>query len=196
MFKKFVFLFALCGCAFALSAQNAIDVERVDFNGLRDNWIQLEVKLACRGKVAEGAKNPNFVERIKVKPYIAWKTDSAKNEFSYYSSEVEVVIMEKGDDNNVYFYLPGLIVERDQLTDTPDFYYIEVSVNDEVIKPQRPAFSSSITNAKILESFIKNAESNGSVNEFILTPLHLLAPGVDVGRVSDLPTFLRREPRN
>ena len=42
------------------------------------------------------------------------KGDSA-DEFVYFTSEVEVLIMEQRDQNNVYFYLPGAVMERDGL---------------------------------------------------------------------------------
>jgi hypothetical protein len=102
--------------------------------------------------------------------------------------------MEQGDDNNVYFYLPGLIVERDQLSTNPEFYYVEISVNGVLQPPQRAAMSSSITSLDILQSFISRADSEGVVNDHVLMPIYLVS-GIDFGRVDDLPIFLRRDVR-
>ncbi len=57
--------------------------------------------------------------------------------------------------------------------------------------------SSTIPNLDVLNSFISKAESEGAENEHVLMPIYLLSgSGVDLGRVSQLPAFLRREVRN
>ncbi len=198
MKKYFVPLLAFfCVGVYMLSAQEAIKVDRVDFNSLNDDWIQMEIKLSCEGNPKPDARHRNYVEKIKLKAYIAFERDAKTRSYDYYTSEIEILIMEKGDDNNVYFFLPGLIVERDQLQTTPDFYYVEVSVDGEVQKPQKAAMSSSIPNLDILNSFTSKANSEGAVHEHMLMPIYLVAgSGVDVGRVSDLPAFLRKDVRD
>lgn len=199
MKKYFVPILVLLTSSFGLSAslaaQEAIRVDRVDFNSLKDDWIQLAVELSCHGNESPEARNPNYVEKIKVKAYLAYERDAQKRAFDYYTSEVEIVIMEKGDDNNVYFYLPGLVVERDRLRKDPDFYYIEVSVDGEAQKPQKLAMSNNIPNLEILNSFTSKADSEGQVNAHILMPIYLVT-GADLGRISDLPVFLRRDLRD
>jgi len=194
MKKYFAPILAFFAGTIALSAQEAIQVDRVDFNSLRDDWIQVEIELSCDGNPAEDARDKDYVEKIKVKAYLAFTRDESAREYDYYTSEAEISIMEKGDDNNVYFYLPGLIVERDQLKTDPDFYYVEVSVNGEPQKPQKTAMSSNIPNLDILNSFLSKAESEGADNEHLLMPIYLVS-GIDLGRVSDLPAFLRRDVR-
>ncbi len=179
----------------ALLAQEAIQVDRVDFNSLRDDWIQMEIELSCEGNPSPDARDKRYVENIKVKAYLAYERDAAAREYDYYTSEAEIIIMEQGDDNNVYFYLPGLIVERDQLPTDPEFYYVEVSVNGEAQKPQKSAMSSNIPNLEILQSFTSQADSEGSENEHLLMPIYLVS-GIDLGRVDKLPAFLRRDVRD
>ncbi len=195
MKKYFVPILALLAGSISLCAQEAIKVDRVDFNSLRDDWIQMEIELSCAGNPSPDARDSNFVEKIKVKAYLAYLRDASARQYDYYTSEVEIIIMEKGDDNNVYFYMPGLIVERDQLKTDPDFFYVEVSVNGEAQKPQKPAMSSNIPNLEILNSFISKADSEGAENEHILMPIYLTS-GIDLGRVSKLPAFLRRDVRD
>ena len=121
MKKYFIPVLALLAGSLSTIAQEAIKVDRVDFNDLRDDWIQMEIELSCSGNPSEDARDPNFVEKIKVKAYLAYERDASQRSYDYYTSEVEIVIMEKGDDNNVYFYLPGLIAERDHLKPNPRF---------------------------------------------------------------------------
>jgi hypothetical protein len=195
MKKCFVPVMALLVSALGVCAQEAIKVDRVDFNSLRDDWIQVEIELSCVGNPAPDARDKNYVEKIKVKAYLAYTRDAATRAYDYYTSEIEIIIMEKGDDNNVYFYLPRLIAERDQLQTKPDFYYVEVSVNGEPQQPQKSAMSSSIPNLDILNSFVSKADAEGGDNQHILMPIYLTS-GIDLGRVSDLPAFLRRDVRD
>lgn len=191
-----LFLAFAASALFAQSvfAQEAIQVDRVDFNSLRDDWIQMEIELSCDGNPAEDARNDRFVEKIGVKAYIAYERDASNREYDYYTSEVEIVIMEQGDANNVYFYLPGGIVERDRLKKDPDFFYVEVTVNGETQEPQKKAMSTNIPNLEVLNSFTSRAESEAGVNDDLLMPIYLVS-GIDLGRVSDQPTYLRRDVR-
>ena len=195
MKKYFVSILTFVSAFLILPAQEDIRVDRIDFNSLRDDWIQMEIELSCEGNSAEEARDKDYVEKIKVKAYLGYTRDASARSYDYYTSEIEILIMEKGDDNNVYFYLPGLIVERDQLKTDPDFYYVEVSVNGDAQKPQKAAMSSNIPNQDILDSFISKADSEGADNEHVLMPYYLVS-GIDLGRVSQLPAFLRREVRN
>ena len=198
MKQSFLPILALLVGAFApgiISAQEAIKVDRVDFNSLRDDWIQMEIELSCHGNPNPDARDDDYVEKIEIKAYLAYERDAGERAYDYYTSEIEIIIMEQGDDNNVYFYLPGLIAERDQLQTDPDFYYVEVSVDGELQKPQTAAMSSNIPNLEILNSFISKADSEGDVNEHLLMPIYLVN-GIDLGRVSDLPAFLRRDVRD
>jgi hypothetical protein len=175
-------------------AQEAIKVDRVDFNSLRDDWIQMQIELSCMGNPLPDARDSRFVENIKVKVYLAYTRDEQARQYDYYVSDVEIIIMEQGDDNNVYFYLPGLIVERDRLRTDPDFYYVEISINDETQTPQKSAMSSNIPTLEILKSFTSKADAGSLENEHFLMPIYLVS-GIDLGRVSDLPVFLRRDVR-
>ena len=87
--------------------------------------VELEIELACNGNSAPDARSSKFPENIKVKPYLAYAKGDSADEFVYFTSEVEVLIMEERDKNNVYFYLPGAVMERDGLK-YPKYYYIEL----------------------------------------------------------------------
>jgi hypothetical protein len=194
MKKLFSLFFFATLFAFPLLAQEAVKVDRVDFNSLRGDWIQMEIELSCQGNPSPEARDSRFVENIKVKVYLAYTRDEQARQYDYYVSDVEIVIMEQGDDNNVYFYLPGLIAERDRLQTDPDFYYVEISINEEVQPPQKSAMSSNIPNLDILKSFTSKADAGSLETEHFLMPIYLVSE-IDRGQVSDLPIFLRRDVR-
>lgn len=198
MYKFFIPLFAFFALISLSSAREPITVKRIDFNSLRDNWTQMEVQLSCAGNPSPEARDPRFVENVKVKVYLAYKlkgkAESGAPNFDYYTAEVEIIIMERGDDNNLYFYLPGMIVERDQLPVDPDYYYVEIAIDGDEQAAQKSAMSSSISNQTILDSLLSKANSEGADNDHILMPVYY-APAGNLGRISDLPVFLRRDVR-
>jgi len=195
MKKTLSAVYLLIIAASSLFAKEVIQVEEVDFNSLNDDWVQMKIELSCEENPQPDARNPRFVEKIKVKVYLGYVRDIETRTFDYYTSEVEIVIMEQGDDKNVYFYLPGPIVERDRLKTDPDFYYVEISVDGKPLPPQKDAISSSIADLEILKTFKSKADSGSAGNDHILMPIYMVT-GVDLGRVSDLPVFLRRDTRD
>lgn len=153
----------------------------------------MEIQLRCDGDPRPDAKDDRYLEDIGVKVYLAYSEDGAAGKFAYYTSEVEIVIMEKGDTNNVYFYLPGLIVERDRLKTDPDYYYVELNAGEGVLPPRDNNMSSSIGSLQILESMKAKAETEAEENKGKLMPIYY-APAEYIGRIDKLPTFLRLDP--
>jgi len=178
-------------------AQEAVVVDQVDFNSVDDDWTQVVIELSCGENPDPGARDKDYIQNVGVKIFLGYKSEVEGEPFDFYTSEVEILIMERGEDYNVYFYLPGLIVERDNLPKEPEFYYAQISINGEVVQPQErtPAMSPNIRDLNVLNSFVSNAEEKGSVNESILAPIYFVY-GIDLGRVSDLPPFKRSEPRD
>lgn len=191
-------IFVLVTCVVSVTAQDAVEVKKVDFKKTSEDWVQMEVEMECLENPAADARDKDYVEAVKVKVYLAYERDASARLYDYYSSEVEIVIMEAKEDYNVYFYLPGLIAERDQLSQpAPAFYYVEVSVGGVVQAPQgrSKAISDSIANLQVLQSFLAKAEEGAARNEFMLLPIYY-TPSQFWGRVDDLPLFLRRDPRD
>ncbi|MEN8662899.1 MAG: hypothetical protein ACN4GF_01845 [Lentimonas sp.] len=195
MKKLLLPLVLFLGLFVCAQAQETIDVDRVNFKSLRDNWVQMEIQLKCGKNPDPQARNDRYVENIKVKAYLGYALKE-KGKFDFYTSEVEIVVMEQGDDNNVYFYLPGLIVERDQLSSIdPDYYFVEVSVNDQLQPVSKKARSSKLREDSVLASMKSKADSEASSNEHILMPIYY-APAEFTGRVDKLPIFLRKDVRD
>jgi len=178
-------------------AQEALVVDQVDFNSVDDDWTQVVIELSCGENPDPEARDKDYIENVGVKIYLGYESEVEGEPFDFYTSEVEILIMERGEDYNVYFYLPGLVVERDNLPKEPEFYYAQISINGEVIQPKErtSAMSPNIRDLNVLTSFVSNAEEKGAVNESILAPIYFVY-GIDLGRVSDLPPFKRSEPRD
>jgi len=195
--KLLLFLF-LTLLNHSLLAKPIVDVRRVDFRKTQQYWIQMEVQLQCGSNFSSDAKDQDYIENVKAKVYLAYARDTTTAVYDYYCSEVEIVIMEANEDYNLYFYLPGLIAERDQLNQPdPAFYYVELSVAGVALAPQAgsAAISAKIANSQVLQSFISKANQESVVNEFALMPIYHV-PAQFRSRVEKLPLFLRRDVRD
>lgn len=182
----------------SLSAQEAVTIKQVDFNSLKDNWLEMEIRLGVNANPDPEARDSRFVENVRVKAYLVFttnrKAEAVADKYDFYTSEVEIVIMEQGDTANVNFYLPGPYVKRDDLQTNPDFYFVELSIDGVVQETQNRGMSSSITNENILGSMRSMAETKASENENILMPIYLV-PGTVLSRgMKDIPIFRRSEP--
>jgi hypothetical protein len=172
-----------------------MDVRGVKFDSLREDWVQMEIELQCEGNLLPEARDPDYVERIGVTAFLAYEIDAAAGEFDFYRAEVEIVAMEKGDSANVYFFLPGVIVERDQLPDEPYFYFVEIAIGGRALPLDEDGMGRRFRgNEAAIESLRSKAAAEGSENEFLLMPPYLAPVGAIGARMDDLPVFLRREP--
>ncbi len=186
-------LLIFAATAGSLFAQDAVSVERVKFDPLGDDWMQMEIELMCNGNPSPDARDKDFVENIVVKPLIGYALGGG--EFQFYSAEVEVMIMEARDKNSVYFYMPGPVVKRDELSTRPEYYFVEIIINGQPQKPQKgPALSSSIKDLTVLQNMQSKAQTQLAENENILQPSYFAPPQYS-GRARNLPIFVRREPR-
>ena len=180
----------------SLVAQDAVTVERVKFDSLGDDWMQIEIKLLCNGSMSPDARNPDFVESITIKPLIAYSMGGG--DFQFYTSSVEVMIMEARDKSSVYFYMPGPVVERDELPSRPEYYYIEVSIGGVIQDPSDAgeALSSSIRDLEILKTMQSRTESQSQLinNEGLLLPAYF-APIEYSSGARNQPVYNRREPK-
>ena len=183
-----VFCLLLC-CGVRLLAQDVV-LDRVNFNSLSRDWVEIEIQITCQGNSSPEARNEDFLENIKIRPYLAYPKGSSADDFVYFKSEIEILIMEKSDSNNVYFYLPGLLMERDNLK-FPKYYYIEIEVNGEPLPPENEAYDG-IGPASI-DNFKAKVEAGSESTKHALMPVYL-APLEYQSRARKLPIFVRRDP--
>ncbi|MGB0344728.1 MAG: hypothetical protein ACPGGJ_04960 [Coraliomargarita sp.] len=176
-------------CARLLGQDVVLD--RVNFNSLPRDWVEIELQITCQGNSSPEAIDEDFLENIKIRPYLAYPKGSSSDEFVYFTAEVEILIMEKSDSNNVYFYLPGLLMERDNLK-FPKYYYIEIEVNGEPLPPENEAYDGIAVTS--IPNFKSKVEAGAEVTKNALIPGYLAPPAYQ-GRARKLPIFVRREPK-
>ena len=197
--KRFLLLtLSLCFAQLTFAQEIPAEVTNVKFKNLRDDWVQMEIKIRANKNTAEDAKNERFVDNIKVMAYLGYERDRKEKSFDFYKAEVEIVSIEQGKRKDVHFFLPGVVVNRDRLPKTPPYYFVALEVDGKVLPLNTKAYSNGSLNDDTLLSMKKKADAESEQNDFILIP-HYNAPR-DLLRDARLDTdnlapLIIREPR-
>ena len=122
--KRFILLaLSLCIANITFAQDSAAQVDNIKFKNLSDDWVEMEVQIKANRNLSPDAKNERFVDNIKVLGYFAYVRDRKARTFDFYKAEVEVISIEQGKTENVYFYMPGIVVKRDRLPKEPPYYF-------------------------------------------------------------------------
>ena len=131
--------------------------------------------------------------------YLCYERDRKTKSFDFYKAEAEIISIEQGKKKNVYFFLPGVVVDRDRLPKTPPYYFVALEVDGKVLPLNNRAYSESSLNKDTLRSMKQKADAESKVNDFILKP-HYHAPRrllLEARLDSDkLAPLIIREPRD
>ena len=197
--KQFIlFTLALCFAQLAFAQPAPAEVTSVNFTGLKDDWVQMEIKIRANKNTSEDAKNERFVDNIKVMAYLGYVLDARENTFDFYKAEVEIISIEQGKQKNVYFFMPGIIIDRDRLPKTPPYFFVALEVDGKVLPLSNKSYSQNTLNDDTLRSMKKKADVESEPNDFILMP-HYKVPRVLLidARFSEdkLAPLIRREPK-
>ncbi len=169
----------------------AIKVRDVKFDKIgRDEWIRARIELVASDNPLPEPKNRRFLDDIKLHFYLIYGRQSTG--FDFYESEVEIVSMEIGKRYHIDFFLPGVVVERDQLSKEPFAYLVEfeISGNDFPFNPSHASSNISLNEAA-RGSMKSRTESEGSINRGILLPFYFAPPTLTNGESESYPAFRR-----
>ena len=197
MLFKFFALIVMIGAS-QLAAKAPLEVSKVDFNTTKDDWIQMQVELHFGDNLLPDARSKDFFSKIGVTVYLAYEIDAANRQYDYYRSKVKIALAEAKEKYNVYFYLPGMIVERDRISKAkPEYYYVALDIAGNELPPKQNSYaiSDSIKNLQILNSFISKAKEMSASTKGLLMPSYY-APGAYKSRVQKQPLYLRLDPES
>lgn len=197
--KKLILLtLSFCFAQLAFSQTVPAEVSDINFQALDDDWVQVEIQIRANKNTAQDAKNERFVDNIKVMAYLGYEGDSTTKGFDFYKAQVEIVSIEQGKEKNVYFYMPGVIIDRDRLQKKPHYYFVALEVDGKILPLSNDAYSQDTLNRDTLRSMKQKADAESEANDFILrphyhTPRNLLVKAkLDTGKMAPL---IIREPR-
>ena len=179
----------------AFSQNIPAKVEAIKFATLQDDWVQMEIQIRARKNTNPNVKNDRFVDNIKVMSYLAYKRNDKLEKFDFYKAEAEIISIEQGKKQSVYFFVPGVIVKRDRLPKTPPYYFVVLEVDGKILPFDNNAFSQATLNSNTIRSMKLKADVEGESNNYILKP-HYNAPVREIGaRLENLAPLIIREPK-
>lgn len=194
--KRFILLaLSLCIANITFAQDSAAQVDNIKFKNLSDDWVEMEVQIKANRNLSPDAKNERFVDNIKVLGYFAYVRDRKARTFDFYKAEVEVISIEQGKTENVYFYMPGIVVKRDRLPKEPPYYFVALEINGQVLPIDSRAYSKSTLNDDTIRSMKTKADAESEPNDFILMPSYNAPLALIGARPSKMAPLIRREPK-
>ena len=194
--KRFILLaLSLCIANLTFAQDSAAQVDNIKFKNLSDDWVEMEVQIKANRNLSPDAKNERFVDNIKVLGYFAYVRDRKARTFDFYKAEVEVISIEQGKTENVYFYMPGIVVKRDRLPKEPPYYFVALEINGQVLPIDSRAYSKSTLTDDTIRSMKTKADAESEPNDFILKPSYNAPLGLIGARPSKMAPLIRREPK-
>ncbi|CAA6678088.1 MULTISPECIES: hypothetical protein [unclassified Lentimonas] len=196
--KRLILLtLSLCLSGSLFGQDAPAQVDNIKFKNLNDDWVEMEVKIKAFKNTSPDAKNERFVDNIKVLGYFAYERDRKARTFDFYKAEVEVISIEQGKTENVYFYMPGVVVKRDRLPKTPPYYFVALEINGQVLPIDNRAYSKGTLNDDTIRSMKTKADAESEQNDYILKPSYN-APLAKIGArpdVNKMAPMIIREPK-
>ena len=197
--KRFILLtLSLCFAQLSFAQEIPAEVTDINFRSLRDDWVQMEIKIRANRNTAEDAKNERFVDNIKVMAYLGYEINAKEKSFDFYKAEVEIVSIEQGKQKEVHFFMPGVVVDRDRLPKVPPYYFVALEVDGKVFPLSNNAYSRDSLNKDTLRSMKQKADAESEKNDFILMPHYNVSRLLLIEarlKEDDLAPLIRREPK-
>ena len=194
--KRFILLaLSLCIANITFAQDSAAQVDNIKFKNLSDDWVEMEVQIKANRNLSPDAKNERFVDNIKVLGYFAYVRDRKARTFDFYKAEVEVISIEQGKTENVYFYMPGIVVKRDRLPKEPPYYFVALEINGQVLPIDSRAYSKSTLTDDTIRSMKTKADAESEPNDFILKPSYNAPLDLIGARPSKMAPLIRRAPK-
>lgn len=198
--KRFLLLtLSLCFAANLFAQNFPAQVDDIKFKNLDKDWVEMEIKIRADKNEAPDARNPRYVDNIKVLGYFGYdrKNSDGSKGFDFYKAEVEIISIEQGQTEYVYFYMPGVVVKRDNLPKEPDYYFVALEINGQVLPIDNRAYSKNSLNDTSIRSMKAKADAESGPNDFILKPSYN-APLSAIGArpdVKKMAPLIIREPK-
>lgn len=176
-----------------------IRVNKVDFDKGAEDWVVAAIDIEAGQNPNPDAPNPRYVDDILVELTIAIPIDrsnpayDANQPFWFYHSAARIITIETGKEKTVHFFLPGPIVERDNLKETPEYWFVNISVAGEELEPSmNDQVPSKLRDEATFKAFRDMADGAIGDTEGIMLPFYQ-APGFAIPRVDpeDIPAYYR-----
>jgi hypothetical protein len=164
--------------------------------GAGGDWMSVTMELLPNLNPDPNAKSREFLENVEIILHMAFKAETGENgepKFEFYQSRSTIVIMKARQPVITAFFLPGHIVERDKLPREPDYWAVEINVNN---VPQEPSKSLVHryykSNLEQLPNFLQKSATDSRANDGLLMPQYLAPAEIAVqARVDTTIPFLR-----
>lgn len=173
------------------SAAELVEVTEVSFDQVDRDWIAMTITLEAGRNSIPTARSEDFIEDVKVSAILSWQIENGT--FDFYTAEVDIIALERREEVDVHFLLPGIIVRRDEIDSEPFAWLVELEVGGNALPITQDKVSESLRSPAAVESLKNNAQEQAGDNDGLLMPIYLAPPGLIRVDGDRLPAYLRKE---
>jgi len=168
--------------------------------GAGGDWMAVMMEMLPNLNPDPSARSREFLENVDIILHMAYIQDGKKGTkgeplFDFYQSRCRIGIMKAREPVVLAFFLPGHIIERDNLPREPEYWAVEILVNDVPQEPSKSLVSRFYKKQlEFLPSFLTKSTQESRVNEGLLVPQYLAPAGITAAaRVDTTIPFIREE---
>ncbi|MBC2601466.1 hypothetical protein [Puniceicoccus vermicola] len=178
-------------------------MSNVRFDRGPDDWMMATVQISPERNPLPDARDEDYMDDVLLTLTLCYKVKNpaeGQSPLSFYRSTVRMVSIEQSKRYSLYFFLPGVIRDRDELDVEPFAWMVEMEVSGTKVGMSLDQAGGEVQKDKEgYDNFLSQASSGVQENEGLLVPVYL-APNhiVDSSRLryTEVPAFYRFEPEN
>ncbi|MDR0351666.1 MAG: hypothetical protein LBH49_03430 [Puniceicoccales bacterium] len=151
-------------------------------------WGEIKVTITAE------AGNPidKWVDDCRIKLYIGYNNLGKDGRMLAFQSSCKVFTLPNATEQNMYFYLPGDLRKRYNLTKDPDFYVVRLTIDGTKMPLGEKECSKSLETPQKREEFYKKIKTEADLLISGLYNANQLPPYADI-KVEKQPTLRRTE---
>ncbi len=165
----------------AQEADDSVTVENIKFdNNAGNDWVAINVEVKAKpgaNTTGTSRNNSQYTDNVKVRLLIAYMRGGNTETIDYFTSEVELITMEKSKKYTIPFYMCGPVIKRERYNKEPYAYCVQIEVGGRVLTPTQKNVSSSLSTPERLQNFISKTMSESSKTDGTLIPVYDVPTG-------------------
>lgn len=190
----------LAGSVTDVAAQaDRVEIKNVKFGAKERPWgdymIEIDVEAKGNPKNDPSVINPNYVDNIKVTLLVGYAhpdRPASAREFIFHEASVVIATMEAKKSRKIAFWIPYDIAQRDNLSKEPEYWVIDLAVNDQDIPVSADNIGKRASRNLNMQSLASMKGIAGSPTKGIMLPGYLSGNGYRESG-TDRPPFVRIE---
>jgi hypothetical protein len=154
-----------------------IAFSQIRSRGAGGAWMSVLMELSPNFNPDPNAKSREFLENVEIILHLGFDAPPGKDgtrQFYFYQARSKIGIIKAREAFVMGFFLPGHIVERDDLPREPQYWAVEIFVNGVAQEPSAKLAARAFrSNPDSLKNFVSKSSTESRPNDGLLMPQYL-----------------------